>query len=195
MKTKLIGVIAALGLAFATAASAASVKLTPANPQPSGLKPGLSVTYGWLGNPPQKFQSLSGARSFVDSNGKRGAPLRGLDYRDTNDGDPVMTHKQHYNVAAKIGGYIKFDAPGTYDLEVWSNDGVDARVSGQSIGLFDGRQGCEPNQRVTAIVPKAGWYDLKLYYYQKYGTSCLMMKWAPSGSKMKWVPNSAFAYR
>ena len=195
MKTKLFGMVTACGLAVATTAFDGTVQLRPASPQPSGLKPGLSVTYGWLGNPPQKFQSLSAARSFVNSNGKRGRALRGLYYRDTNDGDPVMTHKEHYNVAAKIRGYIKFDAPGTYDLEVWSNDGVDARISGKSVGNFDGRQGCEPNQRVTAVVPKAGWYDMSLYYYQKYGTSCLMMKWAPSGSKMKWVPNSAFAYR
>jgi len=195
MKTKLIGVIAALGMAFATAAFAAPVKLKPASPQPGGLKQGLSVTYGWLGTPPQKFQSLSAARSFVDAHGKRGKPLRGLDYRDTNVGDPVMTHKEHYNVAAKIRGYIKFDAPGMYVLELWSNDGVDARISGQPVGFFDGRQGCEPNMRVTAEVPSAGWYDLNAYYYQKYGTSCLMMKWGKAGSKLKWVPNSAFGYR
>lgn len=189
MKTIVLTAALAVSLVAAAAVSAAP-QLKPASKQ-SGMKSGLSVRYAWAGNPPSRIQSISEAISMLGS-AKSGAPLRGLDYRDTNEGDPVLTHKQHYNVAADISGYIRFDSPGVYELETWSNDGIDARIGGQSVGRVDGRQGCEANQRVTVEVPQAGWYDLRIRYFQKYGTSCLMMKWGRQGQGMQWVPNSAF---
>ena len=44
---------------LAAAAGAAPLKLTPANPQPSGLKPGLAVTYAY----PQDVKTLAEASS------------------------------------------------------------------------------------------------------------------------------------
>lgn len=189
MKTIVLSTVAAIGILAAAAASAAPT-LKPASKQ-SGIKSGLSVKYAWGGNPPSKIQSISQAISMLGS-AKSGTPLRGLDYRDTSEGDPVLTHKEHFNVAADVRGYIRFDAPGVYELETWSNDGIDAQVGGQSVGRADGRQGCEANQRVTVEVPQAGWYDLRIKYFQKYGTACLMMKWGKQGQGMAWVPNSAF---
>ncbi len=192
MKTAFFGAVVSLGMIIASGASAQVLKLTPANPQPSGLKSGLSVQYAWRGAPPAAINSIGEAASLLKSRAKPGKPLRGLDYRDTDVGDPVLTYKEHFNVAADIKGYIRFDAPGTYELETWSNDGIDANISGQQIGLFTGRQGCEANQRVSVQVPKAGWYDLNIVFFQKYGTTCLMMKWAKQGQGMAWVPNTAF---
>lgn len=188
MKSIVLSAVAAIGVLAAATASAATLK--PASKQ-SGIKSGLSVKYAWGGNPPSKIQSISAAISMLGS-AKSGSPLRGLDYRDTNEGDPVLTYNQTYNVAADIRGYIKFDSPGTYELETWSNDGIDATIGGVNVGRVDGRQGCEANQRVTVEVPQAGWYDLRIRYFQKYGTSCLMMKWGKKGQGMAWVPNSAF---
>ena len=150
------------------------------------------MKYAWAGDPPARIQSLNEAKQMLGG-AKAGPPLRGLDYADTNKGDPVMTHEQHYNVAADIRGYIKFDAPGIYELETWSNDGIEARIGGQVVGKQPTRSGgCDPNQRVEVEVPKAGWYPLQIQYFQKYGTSCLMMKWGKKGEKLKWVPNNAF---
>ncbi|MCA0872942.1 hypothetical protein LCL97_19090 [Seohaeicola saemankumensis] len=193
MRTAITGLLAAASLLLASAAIAAPLKLKPASPQPSP-KRGLAVSYAWGGVPPARIQGLSAARGLLGGGGKAGRPLRGLDYADTNEGDPVLTHPEHFNVAANIRGYIKFDAPGIYELETWSNDGISATVSGQTIGHFDGRQGCEANQRVEVEVPQAGWYDLRILYFQKYGSACLMMKWGKKGKKMSWVPNSAFGY-
>lgn len=193
MKRRILGAIAGIGLLVAGLAEAAPLKLTPANPQPKP-RAGLAVSYAWAGNPPARIQDLSQARGLLGSGGKPGRPLRGLDYADTNEGDPVLTHDQHYNVVADIRGYIKFDAPGIYEVETWSNDGIDARIAGQPVGRFSGRQGCEANQRVEVEVPQAGWYDLNILYFQKYGTACLMMKWGKKGQGLSWVPNSAFGY-
>lgn len=192
MKSALTGIVAGLTIVMSTALAAAPLKLTPASPQPSP-KPGLAVKYAWAGEPPSKIQSIDSARQMIGS-AKRGKPLSGLDFRDTNEGDPVLTFNKSMNVAADITGYIRFDAPGVYELETWSNDGIDARVGGQQVGYFSSRQPCEANQRVEVEVPQAGWYDLKMVYFQKYGTACLMMKWGKKGSKLKWVPNNVFGH-
>ncbi|WP_299083662.1 PA14 domain-containing protein [uncultured Ruegeria sp.] len=175
---------------IAGAAVAAPLKLQPASPQPSP-KAGLDVRYAWEGNPPRKIQNLSKVDHLLKK-AKAGPPLKGLDYRDTEDGDPVLTFGKAYNVAADISGYIRFDSAGVYELETWSNDGLEAWVGGQQIGYVNGRQPCEANQRTEVEVPQAGWYPLKIKYFQKYGSSCLMMKWGKQGERFTWTPNDVF---
>ena len=192
MKRLVSGVAFALGLLAAASVAAAPAKLSPASKQ-SGFQRGLSVKYHYVGPPPLKIQSLSEAKSTL-SKAKPGSPLRGLDYRDVGPEAPTLTHKEGQNVAADIRGYIKFDAPGIYVIEVWSNDGVEAQISGKTVGYFGGRQACSGNVRTEVEVPKAGWYPLKIAYFQKYSNKCLMMKWGKKGEKLKWVPNSAFGY-
>ena len=103
-----------------------------------------------------------------------------------------MTFDEAYNVAAEVTGYMRFDSPGIYELETWSNDGIEASVGGQQIGRVTGIQGCEANQRTEVEVPQAGWYPLKIIYFQKLGSSCLMMKSGKQGEKLTWVPNDIF---
>ncbi len=192
MKRFVSGIAFVVGLLVAASVAAAPAKLTPAGKQ-SGFRQGLSVKYHYLGPPPLRFQSLSEAKSTLGK-AKPGKPLRGLDYRDAPENAPTLTHKENFNVAADIRGYIKFDAPGTYVIEVWSNDGVEAKISGKTVGYFGGRQSCSGNVRTEVEVPKAGWYPLNIAYFQKYGTKCLMMKWGKKGEKLRWTPNSAFGY-
>lgn len=174
----------------AGAALSAPLKLQPANPQPSP-KAGLNVKYIGTGNQHKKIRDLSQAKSML-SQAKPGKPLRGLDYRDTSKGEDVMTFDEAYNVAAEVTGYMRFDSPGVYELETWSNDGIEAWVGGQQIGRVTGIQGCEANQRTEVEVPKAGWYPLKIAYFQKLGTSCLMMKSGKKGERFTWTPNDVF---
>ncbi|MDA7966160.1 PA14 domain-containing protein [Ruegeria sp.] len=176
---------------IASAAFAAPLKLQPASPQPSNPKAGLDVKYKWEGNPPRKIQNMAKAKQLIKK-AQPGTPLIGLDYRDTTEGEPVLTFNQAYNVAAQVTGYIRFDAPGIYELETWSNDGIDAWVGGQQIGYVSGIQGCDANQRTEVEVPQAGWYALKIDYFQKKGTSCLMMKWGKQGERFTWTPNDVF---
>lgn len=182
-------VIAAAISLLAGAVFSAPLKLQPANPQPNP-KAGLDVKYIGKGTQ-RKIRDLSQAKSLL-SDAKPGQPLIGLDYRDTNKGEPVLTFTDPYNVAAEITGYMKFDSPGVYEIETWSNDGIEAWVGGQQIGLVRGIQGCEANQRTEVEVPQAGWYPLKIYYFQKLGTSCLMMKSGKKGERFTWTPNNVF---
>ncbi len=194
MKIARIGVSVVLGLFVAAASWAAPLKLKPAKPLSANLKPGLSVRYAWGGPPLASIDNLSQARGLLNAEAKRGKPLRGLDYRDRSEFEPTLTHKENYNVAADIRGYMRFDEPGIYEVETWSNDGIDARLSGQQIGLWVERQPCDANQRVEVEIPEAGWYDLKIIYFQKYMNKCLMMKVGKKGEGLKWAPNNIFGY-
>ncbi|WP_282153126.1 PA14 domain-containing protein [Ruegeria atlantica] len=189
MKFVRIGALIAAAAFIASSAVAAPLKLQPASPQPSP-KAGLNVKYVGTGTQ-RKIRNLTHAKQLLPK-AQPGQPLIGLDYRDTNEGEDVLTFDHHYNVAAEITGYMRFDSPGVYELETWSNDGIDAWVGGQQIGKVNSIQGCEANQRTEVEVPKAGWYPLNIIYFQKLGTSCLMMKSGKKGERFTWTPNDVF---
>ncbi len=187
MKMFKTAALAATAIMLATATFAAPLKLTPANPQPSGLKPGLAVKYAY----PPDVKSLNQANRAL-KRGKAGPALAGLDYRDTADGDNTLTSKRAHHVAAGISGYVKFDAPGTYNIDFLTNDGLDAKVGGQTVGYFDGRQKCFETRAVQVEVPQAGWYPVDITYFQRVGTACLHMR-AGQGAP-DWMPNTAFGH-
>ena len=148
MKMSKTAGLAAAAIMVAGAAIAAPLKLEPADPQPSGLKSGLSVKYAY----PLDVKNLNQAERYLKK-GKAGEPLSGLDYRDTGPGEKALTSTQVENVAAAISGYVKFDSPGTYTIDFLTNDGLDARIGGQTVGYFDGRQACRETEAVEVEVP------------------------------------------
>lgn len=182
-------VAAACAMALvATTALAAPLKLEPANPQPTGLKPGLAVEYAY----PPDVKTLNQAERAL-KRASPGTPLKGLDYRDTADGDLTLTSTQAHHVVAGISGYVKFDSPGVYNIDFLTNDGLEAYIGGQQVGYHNRRVPCFETQEVQVEVPQAGWYELKATYFQRVGTSCLHMR-AGKGSP-DWMPNSAFGYK
>lgn len=170
-------------------ALAAPLELQPADPQPSGLKQGLAVTYAY----PTDVKTLAAARSALDGRPKQGAPLAGLSYNDTNDGDKVLTAQFSKHVAADISGYIKFDAPGIYTLNFMTNDGLEAWIGGQEVAYYDDRTPCGPTGEIEVSVPTAGWYPIQALYFQRLATACLMMEWGTGGG-LSQVPNAAFGH-
>ncbi|MEX0339199.1 MAG: PA14 domain-containing protein [Arenibacterium sp.] len=168
---------------------AAPLPLNPANPQPGSVKSGLSVRYAY---PTEDIKTLADASAALNAKSVSGPPLTGLDYRDTSEGQITLTSKRAENVAARIKGYVKFDAPGTYEIEFMVNDGIRARIGGQVVGFFDGRQPCDTTRIVEVSVPQAGWYPVDVLYFQRLGTSCLHMRWGKAGERRTWTPNSAF---
>lgn len=188
MKMLKTAALAGAAILVVGTAFAAPLKLKPANPQPSGLKSGLAVKYTY----PLDVKSLKQAKRFVKE-AKAGKPLKGLDYRDTAQGEKTLTSKQAEHVVAGINGYVKFDSPGTYTIDFLTNDGLDARIGGQEVGYFDGRQSCQETKAVEVDVPEAGWYPVDILYFQRAGTACLLMR-AGKGAP-DWMPDSAFGYK
>ncbi len=106
-----------------------------------------------------------------------------------------MTAGMSERVVANITGYIKFPAAGVYGIEFYTNDGAQIWISGQSVGRKDGVTPCASTGRPQVNVPSAGWYDIKVLYFQKEGTACFESEWTPPGGKRGLIPNSAFGYK
>lgn len=188
MKTIITAAIAAVAMLAGGMLAAAPLTLTPASPQPSGLQPGLNVRYAY----PSDIKSLAQARNALKHRSEAGPPLTGLDYSTTSIGEKTLTSKRSETVAADISGYVRFDAPGIYTIDFLTNDGLEAMVGGQLVGKFDGRQSCEETFAVDVEVPRAGWYPVKILYFQRKKTACLHMRRGAAGQRVTWISNAAF---
>lgn len=177
-------------VALATPGFAQSVTLTPADPQPAAgdLTPGLAVSYAY----PRDVRLLEDAVDALEDS-EKGPPVRGLSYSDNAEGDLTLTSDKATKVAAAISGFIRFDAAGTFEVEMISNDGLVARIGGQDVGLYDGVHACEPAGIQEVIVPEAAWYPIEITYFQRKGSACLEMDWNVDG-RMGPVPDSVFAH-
>lgn len=181
---------AAAFMLSAAMAAAAPVKLTPADPQPASVSPGLAVTYAY----PMDVKSLAQAERALERDGEPGQPLAGLDNRDTEQGENTLTSKRALNVAARITGYVRLDTPGVYNIDFLTNDGVLAMIGGQEVGKFDGRQACNSTVITEVEVPEAAWYPVDILYFQRSGTACLHMRMGPDGKRPMWMKDSAFGH-
>ena len=191
MKSLTTSFLAAVAIVFAGAVGAKEIEVTPANPQPTGLKQGLKVSY-YTGD--RGVRDLSAARQRL-SRAKPGKPLPGLNFPDKGRGAPVLTAGIPELVVADISGYIKFPSAGTYDMEFFTNDGAQFWIGGQSVGRLNGITPCASAGRPKVKVPQAGWYEFKALYFQKEGTACLESEWKAPGGKRQLIPNSAFGYK
>jgi len=180
----------AIALLLPITAFAGPVTLSPANPQPNAvdMAPGLSVIYAY----PKGVRHLADAKKALKK-GRKGQALRGLSYEDTKLGDLTLTSSSVYKVAAQISGFVQFRAAGNYTVNVISNDGIVMSIGGKQVALYDEIHGCEPAGEQEVVVPKAGWYAVEATYFQKKGTSCLLMDWDVGGS-MAPVPDSVFGH-
>ena len=178
-------------LLFSTAVHAAPLALSLADPQPdtAELEPGLAVAYAY----PNDVRTIAEARDALGKS-RRGMPLAGLSYADNSEGDPTLTARSAQKVAAQISGFMKFDAPGTYEVEVFSNDGIHLTLGGAEVASFDDIHGCLSAGLVEVEVPQAGWYPVDAVYFQRKGTACLMMDWNVEGA-LEPVPDTAFAHK
>lgn len=187
-----IAVCAALAAALATTADARPAKLKPAKSQPTALSEGLAVDYAFPGD----VQSLRDAYVALGVKGAPGAPLtEGLNYLSGSGNRQALTSGQEHRVAARIKGYMRFDTPGDYTLEVYSNDGIEITLGGREIVKMDAKRSCDPTGEVEVRVPKAGWYEIEALYWQRKGGSCLIMEWAQDGGEFEVVPASAFGFK
>jgi hypothetical protein len=191
MNTTLKAAIAACAVLAPAPLAAQPLELAPADPQPQAgaLSPGLAVSYSGL---PSDTRALSRAKWALEREGEPGAPLAGLTYDDTAEGDEVLTSGKSQLVGASISGYIKFDAPGTYILDFLANDGLEVFIGGQQVALYDGVHACGYAGEVEVSVPSAGYYPLEATYFQRKGTACLMMEWGTDADGLDFVTEDAF---
>lgn len=168
--------VALTALLVSTSAFADDLVLSPANPQPeeSELAPGLAAAYI-----SRNIEYLHQAEGFLPD-ATPGEPLEGLRYPDV--ATHTLTSPIENFVIAGISGYMRFPEAGRYVLEVWSNDGISFRLGGVEVYRHDERHTCDENMPPAEVhAPEAGWYELDITYFQRYGTSCLMLFWQKPG--------------
>ncbi len=177
------------GAPISAASAQETIVLDPPRLQPTDLKPGLKVSYTY-----EYVRELMNALS-MKGKAVEGPPLVGFDYPNTLDGEPALTSDRATGVVAFISGYIRFDEPGEHKLEFWSNDGLLVKIGGQTVSRYDARTPCTTPGPTTVVVPEAGWYTLSATFFQRYKTSCLLMKMQrPGDARLNWAPNDIFGY-
>jgi hypothetical protein len=157
--------------------------LRPAEPQPTQVTPGLAVEYTYV--KVNWIEQLKG-RKF-----EPGPPLADLNYRW---GGNVLTSKVREEVGAIITGLIRFEKPGVYTFEVTSNDGILVELGGKVLHEDDGVHPDSTSDRIPVKIDQAGWYPIKVTYFQKKGTASLVLAWVAPGEKTKPVPVPAKAF-
>ena len=163
-----------------TAAAGALTGLKPAEPQPAPdhLAPGLGVQY--------TYAIMNHVDEMKGRKFEPGPPITHLDWRMGTG--RVLTSKDSTGVGAIITGFVMFDKPGIYGLDVTSNDGVRVEIGGQLIHEDPGVHSDTTSDRIDVSVDKPGWYPITITYFQKRYTATLVVRWIAPGDKGKLAP-------
>lgn len=178
-----VSVAVSVTLSMALQSSAAYAEgAQAADPQPEAdvLEPGLAVDYYYM-----KLNSLDELYSWLDhKKPDPGAPLANIDFVANQKG-PVLGTDRGSIVAAIITGFVRFPESGRFKLLALVNDGMRLWV-GQNDSkplLDDPRRLADRLVGPADISVEAGiWYPLKLEYFQKKGTSALVLAWMRPGA-------------
>lgn len=188
-----VAIVAALSWAPAQAQFAEEVSgLRPASPQPGdgALQPGLLPTYYF-----HIFNFVIEIPEYArDAPGVEGEPIPRLDYLVGSG--PVLTSARRDGVGADINGFIRFDEPGLYRFAARSNDGVRVEI-GERLVISDPTVHADRfSPIVPVLVDEAGWYPIRVLYFEKRNTSTLQLFWLPPDSKrgLTFVPGGHFAH-
>lgn len=179
MRTVMSAVFATLALSFSAVGSPSAkadevFELHAANPQPGAedLEPGLGVyyAYGDVG----ETNELATAKAWLD---RVEEPKRQtLPHLNFEDGPKTLTSDHGVHTLAQIDGYVRL-SKGQYTYAIWSNDGVRVALGGEVIYEDDDRHPCDNALgSVTVSAPEDGWYELSILYFNRNGTSCLIIE-------------------
>lgn len=98
-------------------------------------------------------------------------------------------------VGIRMRGVLHFPSPGTYTFQALSNDGI-KMLLGDTVVVSDPVQHSDQLSGETSIeIPAAGWYPVRLDYFQRKGTAALKLFWkTPENTTMTVVPANAYGH-
>lgn len=165
--------------------------LKPLEPQPAeaDLKPGLTVRYYY-----KKTRDLKMIPSETSvQKGKPGKPIPYLNHQFGRN--EVFDSGTNRLVMMRMKGMLHLPAAGKYVFRALSNDGVRVIIDGQTI-VYDRRWHSDRCSHLAEVeIEQAGWYELKVEYFQRKGTAALRFYWQPPGAdKLSIIPAEAYAH-
>jgi len=189
MRSIVLAVLAALVLAGCADDSGPKIP-QPLSPQPTAaqMDPGLSVQF-WK----SPFNDVSEVERYTQR--YAGIPGKAVTMLDFDWGNGVVLDSALANdVGVEFLGAIRLDKPGRYGFTALSNDGVRVMVGGVTV-TEDGEPHPDRWSRPGHIeVAAAGWYPLRVLYYEKRGTAVLRLYWQqPGDAQMSVVPAAVLA--
>ena len=166
--------------------------------EPPALKsepvPGLEVVYIKIGKRVRHVEDMPSDKRML-KRGDKGKPLAILDHSFGTG--KVFDSGRSWFVGMLINGLIKLDAPGRYSFRAMANDGIQISIAGQMIS-DDGEwhsSGDRLSPEGQVEVAEPGWYELKIKYFQRKGSSTLRMFWKrPEQKDFSVIPASAYGH-
>jgi PA14 domain len=168
-------------LGVAASAGAETISgLKPTEPQPEAarLKPGLAVQY--------TYAIMNHVDEMKGRQFEPGSPILHLDW--VMGTGRVLTSKAHEGVGAILTGFLQFEKPGVYGVNVTSNDGVRLEIGGRLIHEDPGVHSDTTSDRIDLKIDQPGWYPITITYFQKRHTATLVVRWIGPGEKGKLQP-------
>lgn len=169
-----------------------SSTLSPLAPEMSStLQPGLLPRYF------AKFLGRNIGELPDDDTGRYktrlGEPIPKLD-NQFGRGE-VFGSGSNRGVGIRMRGFLHFPVPGAYTFQALSNDGIKMYVSEMLVVNDPVQHSDQLSPEATVTIPAAGWYPLRIDYFQRKGTAALKLSWkTPEKSTMEVVPASAYAH-
>ncbi len=98
-------------------------------------------------------------------------------------------------IGIRMRGVFSFPEPGTYTFQALSNDGIKMFLA-QRLVVSDPEQHSDRlSPEATVNIPEAGWYPVRIDYFQRKGTAALKLFWKiPNSTTMSIVPASAYGH-
>jgi len=123
-----------------------------------------------------------------------GAPVAEINHKGGTD-DPVFASGKSRGVGIVFTGGVHLAHPGLYSFQVLSNDGVELRIGRQPLLADPDVHKDHLSTKVSLTVDEPGWYPLAIRYFQRKGTSALVLYWQPPGAPgMTPVPAAALGH-
>ena len=169
-------------------------ELTPTDPQPAddAIRPGLAVIY-YLEYFKRHLDEFSAHAASPLTISRAGKPIPYLNHRFGRE--EVFDSGTNRGVAMRMNGLIRFAKPGEYTFRALSNDGLRVYIGDTRI-IDDPTQHSDRYAvQAVAVIRRAGWYPLKVEYFQRKGTASIALFWqTPSASGFVPVPAANYAH-
>lgn len=155
------------------------------------LQPGLNAYY-FLDFFARDVRKLPGMH-LTEKKGYKGKPILLLNHQFGKG--QVFGSGTNKGVGIRMIGAIHFESAGEYSFQSLSNDGFQLYIE-DTLVINDPKQHSDQLSAIASItIGEAGWYPLRIDYFQRKGTAALKLFWkTPQSEEMNIVPESAYAH-